>query len=113
MKLALKFRDGSQMEIKLETSAAPITVSKLLASLPLNASIIKAGPQAIIPLDLGTGPETFRTFARRGEVIYVPKNKQLIIAISNIEVGDRINPIGFLMGEPDKLRPGTVTLTQS
>jgi len=46
-------------------------------------------------------------------VIYVPKNKQLIIAISNLEIGDRINPIGFLMSDPDKLRPGTVTLIQS
>lgn len=110
MKLILRFKDGTTVEVKVETSSSPVTVSKLIAAAPLSSSVIRAGPEAIIPLDLGVGPETFRTFARRGEVIYIPKSKQLIIAISNVDLGDRVNPIGFLLGDPEKLRPGPITI---
>ena len=95
--LILEVRDLGNIVIKLEPTLSPITYSRLSKSLPTRTNAIRYGQVIILPLDLGAVSEGKRTSLRPYEVGYWVKKKSLVIALGDIELGEQVNVLGYVV----------------
>ncbi len=95
--LILEVRDLGNVVIRLEPAISPLTYARLGKSLPTRANAIRYSQVIIIPLDLGLVSEGRRTSLRTYEVGYWVKKRSLVIALGNVDLGEQVNVIGYVI----------------
>ncbi|MFB6470547.1 MAG: hypothetical protein TU36_004855 [Vulcanisaeta sp. AZ3] len=101
--LILEAKDLGSIIIRLEPAISPLTYSRLSKSLPTRINAIKYGQIILMPIDLGTINEGKRTNLRPYEIGYWVKKRSLIIALNNVELGEPINVIGYVISGTELL----------
>ncbi|ADY02238.1 MAG: hypothetical protein ACP5GZ_02525 [Vulcanisaeta sp.] len=101
--LILEVRDLGNIIIKLEPAISPLTYARLGKSLPARANAIKYSQVIIIPLDLGLVSEGKRTSLKPYEVGYWVKKRSLVIALNNIDLGEQVNVLGYVINGAELL----------
>ncbi|GAB6947105.1 hypothetical protein JCM16161A_12350 [Vulcanisaeta sp. JCM 16161] len=101
--LILEVKDLGNIVIRLEPALSPLTYSRLGKSLPTRANAIKYSQVILIPLDLGLVSEGKRTSLKPYEVGYWVKKRSLVIALGNVDLGEQVNVLGYVINGAELL----------
>lgn len=95
--LILEVKNLGNIVIRLEPAMSPMTYSRLIKALPTRSSVIKYGQILIMPVDLGLVSESRRTNMKPLEVGYWVKKRSLVISLNNVDLGEPVNIIGYVV----------------
>ena len=101
--LILEVKDLGNIVIKLEPALSPLTYARLGKSLPTRVNAIRYSQVVLIPLDLGLVSEGKRTSLRPYEVGYWVKKRSLVIALGNVDLGEQVNVLGYVINGAELL----------
>lgn len=101
--LILEVKDLGNIVVKLEPALSPLTYARLGKSLPTRTNAIKYSQVILIPLDLGLVSEGKRTSLKPYEVGYWVKKRSLVIALGNIDLGEQVNVLGYVINGAELL----------
>ncbi len=101
--LILEVKDLGNIVVRLEPALSPLTYARLGKSLPARANAIKYSQVILIPLDLGLVSEGKRTGLKPYEVGYWVKKRSLVIALGNVDLGEQINVLGYVINGAELL----------
>lgn len=87
----------------MRRSLAPITVSKLLSSMPIESRLFFLHDVACVLLDLRVPPENCVKELEEGDVFYWPLGRCLGISLRNQVFRYRVNPVGKIEEGLDRI----------
>ncbi|WP_243677864.1 cyclophilin-like family protein [Vulcanisaeta distributa] len=102
--LILEVKDLGNIVVRLEPALSPpLTYARLGKSLPIRSNAIKYSQVILIPLDLGLVSEGKRTSLKPYEVGYWVKKRSLVIALGNVDLGEQVNVLGYVVNGAELL----------
>ena len=85
------------VKILLMRHLSPITVERLYKSMPLYGLTIKTNDLLYISLDLEGRLERPFKKLKKGQLVFSPANKSLIIALTDLRVDFPVTPLGEIL----------------